>query len=126
VGREHVEAQLLNQASQPGRLAFRQLEDQPGQRGRVDDGMLQRAFQAAPHQPAVEGVVAVLDEHRTLREPKECASRIAELWSADQHRAVDVVALFRVRVDRRPTVDEGVEEGQRTGQLESLGAQLED
>jgi hypothetical protein len=69
VRREHVEGQLLDQPREPWRLALRQLEHQPGERGRVDDRVLQRALQAASHQPAVEGVVTVLHEHRALREP---------------------------------------------------------
>jgi hypothetical protein len=86
----------------------------------------QRAFQAAAHQPGVEGVVAVLDEDCALRESKEGAPRVTKLGRSNQHRPVDVVALLGVRVDGCAAVDESVEKGQRSRQLESLGSQLED
>jgi hypothetical protein len=88
--------------------------------------MLQGTFETASHEPAVERVVAVLDENGSLRETEECAACIPKLGGSDQHRTVDVMALLRVRVDRRAAIDEGVEEGERPGQLESLGAKLED
>jgi hypothetical protein len=122
---EHVEAELLHEAGQAGGLAFRQVQHEPGQRRRVDDRMLQRAFEAAADEPAVESVVAVLDQDRALREPQESAARVAELGSAYQHGSVDVVPLLRVRIDRRSAVDQCVEERQRSRQLESLGPQLE-
>ncbi|HXC77460.1 MAG TPA: hypothetical protein VNU19_10445 [Candidatus Acidoferrum sp.] len=77
--------------------------------------MRQRAFQAATHQPAVEGIVAVLDQDSALGEPKERPAGITKLRRADQHRPVDVVALLGVGVDRRAAVDERVEKGQRAG-----------
>jgi hypothetical protein len=126
VGRRDIEAQLLDQPRQPWRLTLGQVEHEPRQGRRVDDGMLERALQAAPHQPGVEGIVAVLDQHRPLRETKESTSRVFELWGADQHRAIDVMALARVRVDRRAAVDERVEEGERAFEGEPLGADLED
>jgi len=125
VGRRDIEAQLLDQPRQPWRLAFGQLENEPRQRGRVDDRMLERALQAASHEPGVEGIVAVLDEHRPLPETKESTARVFELRGADQHGAIDVMALARVRVDGRAAVDEGVEEGKRSVQGEPLGADLE-
>jgi hypothetical protein len=125
VRREHVEAELLHEAGQAGGLAFRQVQHEPGQRRRVDDRVLERALEAAADEPAVESVVAVLDEDGALCEPQESPARVAELGSAYQHRSVDVVPLFRVRVDRRAAVDQCVEERQRTRQLESLGPQLE-
>jgi len=87
--------------------------------------MRQRAFEAAANQPAVEGIVAVLDQHSALGESKEGPPGITELRRTDQHRAVYVVALLRIGVDRRAAVDERVEKGQRAGQLETLGAELE-
>jgi hypothetical protein len=66
--RADVEAQLLDQAREPGRLACRQLHDEPRQRRGVDDGMGQRALEAASDQPGVKRVVTVLDEHSPLRE----------------------------------------------------------
>ena len=68
MGGRHVEAKLGDQAREPRRLSFRQLEDKARERGRVDDRVLERTLQPAPDEPRVEGVVAVLDQHRTLRE----------------------------------------------------------
>jgi len=87
--------------------------------------MLERAFEAAPHEPRVERVVAVLDQHGPLREAEECPSRVLELRGADEHRSVDVVAPPRVRVDGGTAVDQGVEERERAIELEPLGADLE-
>jgi hypothetical protein len=61
MGRHHVEAQLLHQTSQPGSLALRKVEHKPGQGRRIDDRVLEWAFEAPTHQPAVESIVAVLD-----------------------------------------------------------------
>jgi hypothetical protein len=119
-----VETQFVDQSRQPRGLTLRQVEDQPRQRRGVDDRVLERAFQAPPHKPAVEGVVAVLDQHSAVRKAQEGASRILELRSPDQHRAVDVMALAGVGVDGRPAVDEGVEERKRAGKTEPLGAHL--
>jgi hypothetical protein len=125
VRRRDIEAQLLDQPGQAWRLALGQVEHQPGKRGGVDDGVLERALEAAPHEPRVEGVVTVLDEHGALRKPQKRAPRVLELRSADEHRAVDVMAFARVRVDRRAAVDESVEEGQRALQREALGPDLQ-
>jgi hypothetical protein len=125
MGRRHVEPELLDQPGQSRSLALGQLQHEPGQSRGVDDRMLERAFQPSPDEPGVERVVAVLDEDRALGEPEECAARVLELRRPDQHRAVDVVTLLRIRVDRRAAVDQRVEEGKRTGQLEALGPQLE-
>src|SRR5581483_5192420 len=65
-------------------------------------------------------------ENRALREAQERAPRVLEDGRADEHRAVDVVPLLRVRVDRSAAVDEGVEERQRFLEREPLGAKLED
>lgn len=123
--RGDVEAELLHQPGESRRLALGQIEDEPGQGRGVDDGMLERAFQSTTHQPGVERVVAVLHEHRSLREAEECPSRISELRSSDQHRAIDVVPPTRVGVDRRAAVDEGVEEGKWAVEPEAFGADLE-
>jgi hypothetical protein len=88
--------------------------------------MFQRALQPATDQPAVEGVVAVLDEYGTLREAQKRPARVSELRRPDQHRPVDVMPLLGIRVDRRPAIDERVEEGERPRKLESLGSQLQD
>jgi hypothetical protein len=49
--------------------------------------------------------MAVLDEHRAVREMQEGAARVSKLRSADEHRTVDVVAPVGIRVDRRLAVD---------------------
>src|SRR5438309_11720758 len=97
--RGDIEAKLSDEARQPGGLPFREVEHQTRQRGRVEDRMLERALQAAPDQPGVERVMAVLDQDRALRKAQECAPCILELRRSDEHGAVDVVALARVRVD---------------------------
>lgn len=126
MGRRHVEAQLLHQPSQPGGLALGEVENEPRQGRSVDDRMLERAFKPATHEPAVESVVAVLDEHRALGETQESPAGVPEFGRTYQHRAIDVVSLLGVRIDGRAAVDERVEEGERAGQLEPLGAQLQD
>jgi len=126
VGRGDIQAKLLDEPGQARRLAFRQVEDEARQRGGVDDRVLQRTLQATSDQPRVECVVAVLDEHGTLRETQKPAPGVFELRRADQHRAVDVVTPFCVRVDRGAAVDERVEERQRAGERETLRADLED
>jgi hypothetical protein len=88
--------------------------------------MLERAFEPPAHEPRVESVMAVLDENGALSETKERPTCVPELRRSDQHRTVDMVALLRVRVYRRAAVDERVKEGKRAGQLETLGAQLQD
>ena len=71
--------------------------------------MLQRALQAAADEPAVEGIVAVLHQHRALRETKEGPPRVTELWRPDQHGPVDVVPLLGVGIDWGAAIDKGVE-----------------
>jgi hypothetical protein len=122
VGRRHVEAKLLHQPSQPGGLTLGEVEHQPGQGRGVDDRMLERAFKPATNEPAVESVVAVLDEHRALGETQERPAGVPEFGRTDQHRTIDVVSLLGVRIDGRAAVDERVEEGERAGQLEPLGS----
>ena len=126
MGRRDVESELLHQPGQPGSLAFGQLEHQPGQRRSVDDRMLKRTLKATTDEPGVEGVVAVLDEHRALSESQERPARVAELRRADQHRAIDVMPLVGVGIDRRAAVDQRVEECKRAVELKSLGAELKD
>jgi hypothetical protein len=121
-----VDAELGHESREARRLALRQVEDHPGQCRRVDDRVLERAFEPAADEPRVERVVAVLDQDRALGETQESAPGVFELGRADQHRAVDVVALARVGVDGRPAVDQRVEEGKRAVEAESLGADLED
>jgi hypothetical protein len=87
--------------------------------------VLERALEAATNKPGIKCVMAVLDEHGTLREAQECTARILEFRRADEHRAVDVVSLLRIRIDGRPAVDEGVEERQWLVEGEPLRAQLE-
>ena len=123
--RRHVETQLLHQPREPRSLALGQLEHEPGQRRGIDDRVLQRALQPSSDKPRVEGVVAVLDEDGALREAQERAPGVTELGRPDQHRAIDVVALLRIRVDRRAAIDEGVKKRQRAGELEPFGPQLQ-
>jgi hypothetical protein len=113
VGRRDIEGKLLDQARKSGRLAFGQLQDKPCQGRRVDDRMRQRAFEASAHQPGVEGIVAVLDEHGALGESEERSARVTKLRRPNQHRPVDVVPLLGVRVDRRAAVDQRVEKRER-------------
>ena len=67
----------------------------------------------------------MLDEHGPPREAEEGRAGVSELGRPGQHRPVNLVALAGVGVDRRPAVDERVEEGERPGQPEALGADLE-
>ena len=121
-----VQAEVRDEPAQPRDLAFGNFHDQSRKRGGVDDRMLERALQPTPHEPGVERVVAVLDQDRALRETQEGAPRVFELRRANEHRAVDVVALASVGVDRRPAVDQRVEEGERAIEREALGPDLED
>jgi hypothetical protein len=121
-----LDLQRLHQAGQPGRLAAGQLEHQPAERRRVDHRMLEWPGQAAAEDPGVEGVMAVLDQDRPAGEMKERAPGIAELGRVDEHLALDQVPALGVGVDRRPGVDQGVEQAQGTAQPEPLGADLED
>jgi hypothetical protein len=88
--------------------------------------MLERALQSTTDEPGVEGVVAVLDQHRAVSEAQEGAPRVSKLGCPDQHGTIDVVAPMGVRVDRRLAVDKRVEERQRAVEPEALGADLED
>jgi hypothetical protein len=126
VRRCDVEAQLLHEAGETRRLALGQGQHETRQGGRVDDRVLERALQAATDEPCVECVVAVLDQHRPLREAQKRTARILELGRSDEHRAVDVVTPPRVRVDRRAAVDERVEKRKCAFELESLRPDLED
>ena len=120
-----VEVELFDQSRQPGGLSLGKLEHEPGQGGRVDDGMLERALQAAADEPSVERIVAVLDQHRAARESQEGAARVTKFRCADEHRAVDVVAPVGIRVDRRPAVDKRVEERQRAVEAEPFRSDLQ-
>jgi hypothetical protein len=125
VRRNHVQGELLHQAGESGSLAFGQLEHESGQRCGVDDRMHEWALEPAADQPRIESVVAVLDEDGAVSESQERPACVFELRRADQHRAVDVMALFCVGVDRSPAVHQRVEEGERAVEAESLGAELE-
>ena len=61
VGRRYVEAKFLYQSSQARRLPLGQLQHESCERRSVDDRVLQRTFEPASDQPAVKGIVAVLD-----------------------------------------------------------------
>jgi hypothetical protein len=113
VGGRDIEGQLLDQARKSGRLAFREVQHEPCQGRRVDYRMRQWAFEAPAHQPRVEGIVAVLDEHGALRESKERATSVTKFGRPNQHRPVDVMPLLGVGVDRRAAIDEGVEKRER-------------
>jgi hypothetical protein len=88
--------------------------------------MLERTLQSTAHEPGVEGVVAVLDQHRAVSEAQEGPARISKLGCPDEHGTVDVMAPMCVRVDRRLAVDKRVEERQRAVEPEALRADLED
>src|SRR5205085_12544896 len=94
----YVQAQLLDEARQSRSLPLRQVEHQPRERRGVDDRMLQRALQTTAHEPGVEGVVAVLDQHGALCKTQEPATRVFEFRRPDEHRTIDMVALARIRV----------------------------
>jgi hypothetical protein len=123
--RSDVDAEVGDQPGEARHLALRQFHDQAREGGRVDDRVLQWAFQAAADQPGVECVVTVLHEHRAMGKAQESTPGILEHGRADKHGAIDVVPPFRVRVDGRPAVDERVEERERALQRETLRAQLE-
>jgi len=125
VGRAHVEAQLLDHAGQARGLAAGQLEHQASQRRGVDDRVLEGLLESPAHQVGVEGIVAVLHQDGAPGEAQEGGAGVAEAGCAHQHGPVDLVALLRVAVDRGPGLDQGVEEGQRSRELEALGADLD-
>jgi hypothetical protein len=64
----HPDLKQLHEARQAGRLARRQLQHQPAERGGVHHRVLERAAEPAAEDPGVEGVVAVLDQHRAAGE----------------------------------------------------------
>jgi hypothetical protein len=88
--------------------------------------MREWALKAAANKPCVECVVAVFDQDCAMREAKKCTPHIAELWGSDEHGAVDLMSLLRVRVDRRAAIDERVEERKGTFEVEALRSHLED
>jgi hypothetical protein len=121
-----VEGELLDEPRQARGLALGELQHEPRQGRGVDDRVLERALKASTDEPGVERVVAVLDQHSALSEAQEGSARVAKLWCADQHRAVDVMTPVRVRVDRRAAVHKRVEEGERAVEPEALRANLQD
>jgi hypothetical protein len=107
-----LDLQRLHQPRQPRRLAGRQLENQPAERSRVHDRVLERPGETAAEDPGVEGVVAVLDQDSAPGEMEEGAAGVAELGRVDQHLALDQVPAPGVGVDRSPGVNQGVEEAE--------------
>jgi len=87
--------------------------------------MLERDLEAAPDQPGVESVVAVLDQNGAPRKTKECPAHVPELGCADQHGSIDLVTPARVRVDGSPAVDQRVEERERAVEPKPFGPDLE-
>jgi hypothetical protein len=87
--------------------------------------MFEWALEATTNEPGVERIVAVFDENSALGEAEECPSGVPELGRADEHRAIDVVTLARVRVDWRAAIHQRVEEGKRAVETESLSAELQ-
>jgi hypothetical protein len=126
MGRSDVKPELCDKAGQSRRLSLWQIEHQPAQRGRVDDRVLERALEAATHEPRVEGVVAVLDEDCALRETEKSSPGVLEFRGADEHRPIDAMPLAGEGVDGSAAVDERVEKRQRPLEREALGADLED
>jgi hypothetical protein len=108
--RRDVQAQLLHQPRQAGRLALGQLQHEPGESRGVDDRVRQWTFQSPADQPRVEGVVAVLHQDGPVREAKKGSARVAKFRRPDQHRPIDVMSLLGVGIDGRSAIDEGVEE----------------
>jgi hypothetical protein len=123
--RRYIQTELLHQAGESGSLALGQLEHEPGERRGVDDRMHEWTLEPAADQPRVERVVAVLDKDGAVSESQEGPARILELGRADEHRAVDVVALFGIGIDGCAAVHQRVEEGKRAVKTKSLGAELE-
>jgi hypothetical protein len=121
VRRRHVQLQHLDEAGQAGRLTLWQVEDEPREGGGVDDWMLERTLQASAHQPGVERIMAVLDQHRTLSEAEKGTASVAKLGRPNQHRPVDVMAAVGVWIDRSLAVHQRVEERQRPVEPETLG-----
>ena len=80
-----VEREQFHQLREAWGLAFRKVQDQASQGRRVDDRVLERALQASTDEPRVERVVAVLHEHRAVRETKKRAAGVAKLWCSNQH-----------------------------------------
>ena len=125
MGRVLLQPELADQPGQARRLTGRKLEHEPAQSGGIDDRMLEGSREAAGDDPGVEGVVAVLDEHRATGEMEKSPPGVAEFRGADEHLALDEVAAARVGVDGSTTVHESVEEGERGVEAEALGADLE-
>ncbi|HXJ47619.1 MAG TPA: hypothetical protein VNF91_00495 [Candidatus Acidoferrum sp.] len=66
--RGDVERELLDQSREARGLAFGKFQHEPRQGRCVDDGMFERALEPPTDQPRVEGIVAVLDQHSSVRE----------------------------------------------------------
>jgi hypothetical protein len=123
--RRHVQLQHLDEPCQAGRLTFWQVEHEPGESGGVDDRMLERALEAAAHQPGVKRVMAVLDQHRALSKAEKGTPCVAKLGRANQHRPVDVMAAVGVWIDRSLAVHQRVEERQWPVEPETFRSNLQ-
>jgi hypothetical protein len=108
VRRRDIELQLLDEHGQPWRLAFGQLEDEPGESSGVDDRMLERALQPAADKPRVERVVAVLDQHRALGKPQEASPGVLELGRDLEHQEGRVACGLHVEGDELGLVQRGL------------------
>jgi hypothetical protein len=53
--------------------------------------------------------VAVLDEDGALGKTKECPAGVSKFRRPYQHGSIDVMALLRIRIDRRAAIDQRVE-----------------
>ncbi len=120
-----IELQLLDEPRQAWGLAFGKLENKATQRRRVDDRVYKGTLESTTDQPRVECVMAVLDEHGTMREAQKRTTRVLEFGRTDQHRAIDVMSLSRVGIDRGAAIDQGIEERQSAVEGEPLGTKLE-
>jgi hypothetical protein len=121
-----LDLQRLHQAGQARGLSGRKLEDEPAEYGGVDDRVLKRPRQAPAEDPGVEGVVAVLDQDGSPGEVEEGAAGVGELGRVNEHLPLDQVPALGVGVDRGASVDQGVEEPERTAEPKPLGTDLED
>jgi len=126
VDRLDLDLQRFHQAGQPGRLAAGQLEYQAAERRRVDHRVLEWPGKAATEDPGVEGVVAVLDQDGSPGKMQEGPPSVAELGRVDEHLPLDQVPPLGVGVDRRPGVNQRVEQAQGPAQPKPLGSDLED
>ncbi len=126
MGRRHVEPELFHESRQSGCLTHGKVKNETRQRRRVDDRVLQRTFETPADKPGVECVMTVLYQYGAVGEAQECAPGVAEVGRADEHRPVDVVPPLGVRVDRRPAVNQRVEEREGPVKAKAFGSELQD